>query len=316
MPTHVPPAIAGLFSAMTRRLCPLALGALLIGLAAPESLAQDGRQTGARPDSLALSADSLQASLDREVAEQTAAAEGDVVREAFDAVFETERALRALADEDTEEALAALERAVGKLEVLLARRPGLGLVPLDVAAEVRELRADPATVESLVAEAEDLIEDGHVQAARRVLDGLASELEVTTVSLPLATYPAAIREAARLIEAGDTAAARQFLLGALSTLLVEKEATPIPLIYAEAMVGVAADVAPDDPDLALDLLADARDQLRLAEALGYGDRDREFAGLDEAIVRLAVQVEERADTTGAFDRLGDRLGRFKDRISE
>ena len=86
MPTHVPPAIAGPFSAMARRLCPLALGALLIGLAAPESLAQDGRQTGARPDSLALSADSLQASLDREVAEQTAAAEADVVREAFDAV--------------------------------------------------------------------------------------------------------------------------------------------------------------------------------------------------------------------------------------
>jgi hypothetical protein len=157
-----------------------------------------------------------------------------------------------------------------------------------------------------------------VQAARLLLDNLVSELNVTTINLPLATYPAAIKEAVRLIDADKPQAARQVLMAALSTLVIEKQATPLPLIYAESIVEVAADIAGDESkaDAAIAMLADARYQLQLAEALGYGEQDEEFAAIRDDIETLEEQIEERRETSGPFDRLKIRLGRFSDRISE
>lgn len=276
-----------------------------------------GRQAGTRPDSLTISADSLQANLDREVAEQTAATEDVAVAEALAAVTETQAALVALADEDAGAATAALERAVGKLEVLLARRPELGLVPLDVTTEVVDTATGLEAIERLTDAVEDLTGDGRYQAARLILENLVSELRITTTSLPLATYPDAIRRAARAVEEGNLTAARRVLAGALSTLVVETRAIPLPVIDAEAMVeGAEALVEEGETSLAMAMLADAQYQLRRAEALGYGERDREFAALDEAIEELSERIEDEQESGSAFDALRERLERFKNRISE
>jgi hypothetical protein len=322
---------------MTRALSPLLilLGFALVPLAgcgddadvpsdatAPEALPPPavvdgvGRQAGTRPDSLTISADSLQANLDREIAEQTAATEDVAVAEALAAVTETQAALVALADEDAEAATAALERAVGKLEVLLARRPELGLVPLDVTTEVVDTATGLEAIERLTDAVEDLTDDGHFQAARLILENLVSELRITTTSLPLATYPDAIRRAARAVEEGNLTAARRVLAGALSTLVVETRAIPLPVIDAEAMVeGAEALVEEGETSLALAMLADAQYQLSRAEALGYGERDREFAALDEAIEELSERIEDEEESGSAFDALRERLARFKSRVS-
>ena len=291
------------------------LATFLIGCAHESSQAQQ-TEADPRADTLTISADSLQANLDREMAEQRAIADTVVIAEALTAVTETRKAVAALAEEDSAAALEALERAAGKLEILLARRPELGLVPLDATVEIVNTAADLQTIERLTKEVEELVEDGHMQAARRLLEDLVSELRVTTVSLPLATYPDAIRLAARSIEEGDTTAAQQALAAALSTLVIEERAVPLPLIDAEAMVeGAEALAARDERGLAVAMLADARYQLRRAEALGYGRRDREFSDLEETIEQLEEQIEDEEETGGAFRNLREQLRRFKERIT-
>lgn len=282
-------------------------------------MGDSARQAGVRPDTLTISSDSLQANLEREVESYTSRADSTVVAEAFMAVAETQRALQALDRSDKEAAIAALERATGKLEILLARRPELGLVPLDARVSIVDLQSDIETVERIIEEAEELMDDGKVQAARRLLRDLESELKVTTINLPLSTYPDAIKEAVRKLEEADTTAARRLLETALTTLVVEEESIPLPLINAEAMVeGAQQLVAENQLDMAISMLADARYQLRLAEALGYGEHDEEFEAIREDIRTIEKQIEDKEDkedTGKPFEDLKRRLSDFKQRIT-
>src|ERR1700704_5944647 len=55
-----------------------------------------------------------------------------IIDEAVAAMTETKNALQALKDKKTQDALAALERATGKLNIVLARDPRLALAPVTV----------------------------------------------------------------------------------------------------------------------------------------------------------------------------------------
>jgi hypothetical protein len=56
----------------------------------------------------------------------------EIIDEAVSALAETNNAVRALEKKRPEDALAALERASGKLNIVLARDPKLALAPIDV----------------------------------------------------------------------------------------------------------------------------------------------------------------------------------------
>jgi hypothetical protein len=64
-----------------------------------------------------------------------------IIGEAVAALAETKSALRALDAKKTEEALAALERASGKLDIVLARDPRLALAPIDVGVTTYDVYA-------------------------------------------------------------------------------------------------------------------------------------------------------------------------------
>ena len=56
----------------------------------------------------------------------------ELLQDAVSALQETENALAALDKKDAKAATAALERATGKLEIVLARNPNRALAPVDV----------------------------------------------------------------------------------------------------------------------------------------------------------------------------------------
>ncbi|MCG6863248.1 MAG: YfdX family protein, partial [Chromatiaceae bacterium] len=115
---------------------------------------------------------------------------------------ETANALKALDEDKPDEALAALEKATGTLELILARDPGLALAPVDVEVVTYDLSASLDTVKTIIEEAEDYLEDGEIQKARRPLvANLASEIRFLTTNIPLATYPDAIKAVTPLIDA-------------------------------------------------------------------------------------------------------------------
>jgi hypothetical protein len=251
----------------------------------------------------------------RQQAEKQAEAKLDP--EAVAAITETAAALKAIADNRIPEALSAIERATGKIDVLLARNPKNALVP--VAAEVHLIDLAPLEIEAIKARArlaERATDDRDFPAARVVLDGLTSEIRVRTSTLPLVTYPVALKTAARLLDEKKNADASGMLLVALNTLVVMDQATPLPLLLARAAIDAAQAQREKNKAAAQTHLATARLELERAKELGYAAKDPEYTTLNKSISDLEKQVKGNGDTASAFERVKDRLTAFFRRQSE
>jgi len=228
------------------------------------------------------------------------------------ALAETEKALKALNDGKTDEALKALEKATGKLELILARDPGLALVPVSVDMVTYDLYADVDTVKAVIKEAREALDEGRVQQARRLMSSLASEVVINTTNIPLATYPDAIKAISPLLDKGETEKAKAALQAALNTLVVTTDVVPLPLLRSQYMLARAEKLAEkkersEEDDKALnDLLQAADQELKLAEVLGYGSR-QDFKPLHEQIGIIREKAAGGNSGKGWFDELKKRL---------
>lgn len=242
-----------------------------------------------------------------------------VVKEAADAFKATEGALVALENNQTKQALAALEVASGNLHLLLTRDPSLSLVPIDVQVQVIEGIHDLKKIKKLQDMLEDLIDDDQFQAARPIVDSLVDEIRVTTVSLPLATYPAAIDLIAPLIDAGKLDEAKQALIDVLNTFVVEEDITPLAIIRAEEKLDEAFQIE-HTQDLKKESVRDqieklaneAKQEIKVAKALGYGTKD-DYEQLYEGIDALKKTIG-RSGFKGEWHKLKKSLSNFKNRI--
>jgi len=244
-------------------------------------------------------------------------AEKSLDKEAVAAIDETQNAVKAIAANNSDEALAAIERASGKINILLSRNPATALIP--VAAEVEVIDAAPLDIKAIKARATDAkraMDDKDYPVARVLLHGLTSEIRSRTFNLPLATYPEALKEAARLLDQKKPDEAKTLLLTALNTLAVVDHVTPVPLVLAQAAVGAAQDLRDKDKTEAQKLLDEAEYEVERARELGYASNDPEYAALDKAISDLKAQLKGGGDTASAFSALKDRVSAFFKRLSE
>ena len=265
-----------------------------------------------------LSQQDLQDKVDEKKSKLEDNVEDTLVSEAQEAVKETQLAIAAIEDGDKRKAIKALESATGKLDLVLARQPELGLVPLESKVDIFALApSDLDTVEEIRKDIKQAIRKDELVKARELLDNLASELRITTVNLPLATYPAAMEEAAALIDREEFDVAKGILQTALSTLFIEERQSPIPVIKAQALIDEADSLIQVDghEEIVQSMLKEARKELKLAEELGYGDRDKQYASLDDAIEEIGKQIGAGDRAEIAFSNLKDKLSGFFDRIS-
>ena len=209
-------------------------------------------------------------------------------------------------------------KAVEVVELLVARDPSVALLPVEVATVTRDLIADLKMIKFHKKIAEEAIEDDYLQVARHAIADMASEVEISTVSVPLATYPDAMKLAAVLLDADKMEEAKVALFTALNTMVIEKEIIPLPILRAEVMIVAAQTEDAKDEDkkkAVLNLLENAEYQLILAEELGYGKRDKEYKELNKAIKEIKDSVNEDKDSQGLFDKLKNKLKKFKNRTS-
>ena len=242
------------------------------------------------------------------VAEQVAAKRRTLIGEAVEALQETESALGLLAAGKTDQARAALARATGKLEVVLAADPDLALAPVDVQATVHDVIIGPVEVETIRRQADEALDQGRLQDARRMIAELASEHVISVTNIPLATYPLALKQAAALIHAGRTGEAVATLETALGTLVIERTIIPLPLLRAEALLDEARPLAEKPQRSAAEndrlrrLLAAARRQIELSRALGYATGKDTDALFDE-LTTIERRTEGQGSGAGLFDRI-------------
>ena len=245
----------------------------------------------------------------------------EIVKEAADASRATETALIALNKKQPKQALAALKVASGNLDLLLARAPTLGMLPIDFQVQVFEGVSNLKTIKKLEDELEDLIDDKHYQSARPIVDSLVDEIRLTTVYLPLATYPAAIDLAVPLIDEGKLDEAKQVLYDALDTLVSTEEITPLSIIRAEEKLSEAFQVEnKDKADLSKQgtkdkisiLVNEARQNIKVAQALGYGTKD-DYDDLYDDIDTLKKAIGTYG-FKGEWSKVKKSLSAFKNKI--
>lgn len=258
-----------------------------------------------------------QSSIDKQREEARQQADRILDKEAIAAIEETQRAIDAISASTIGEALATLERATGKINVLLARNPATALIP--VSQEVVVFDTAPEDVDSIleIADAVDVaIEFDNFPAARTLLYGLMSEIRMRTYNLPLATYPVALTEAARLLDQKKNEEARMVLMTALGTLVAVDEVTPIPLLVAREAINQAQEQRDKDKETALAFLDTVRYELDRAMALGYAAKDPEYKKLKDEISNIQKQLKKNEDASSFFSKLEERLSAFVKQLSE
>ncbi|MDD5577855.1 MAG: YfdX family protein [Methylobacter sp.] len=242
-----------------------------------------------------------------------------IEREAAEVEAETHKAIVALDTKDPKDAATILQTVSTKLDNLLAKNPGLNLVPARIEADVYDFDGTNKQVAHAIDKADDMLKHGKLQSARAIVSEMASEIRVTTTSIPLGTYPAAIKQIIPLIESGKINQAAVDLNGVLDTLVVTTDIMPLPVLRAEELLTAAAklehtdDLSQEKSRAEIQTFTDAaKDQLELAQLLGYGKKD-DYKLLYQEIDALhqALFSEKSA---AAWQKVKDELAQFKDRL--
>ena len=288
--------------------------AVVVGLSGP-ALAQSA--AGSSPGAAAPSAASkaAQPQVDDKVAREAAEKRAELAQDAITALAKTHEALILLDAKKTKEALAALELASGKLELVLARDPKLALAPVDVRVITHDIHANVESVKKAVKLSQELLGDGEVQKARHVLALLASEIVITVTNIPLASYPAAVKAVVPLIDKGKIEEAKAALLAALSTLVETRSVHPLPALRARLLLKRAETLVEDGQrseasnERLETLLNEARQQLEMAELLGYGKK-KDFEPLYAELKKVKQKTAGGGGGKGWLDEIKAKLSKL------
>ncbi|MCU1316526.1 MAG: hypothetical protein JWN63_1848 [Candidatus Acidoferrum typicum] len=238
-------------------------------------------------------------------------------KDAIAAIEETNKALSAIAANKSDEARAAIERATGKIEILVARNSATALIPVGLQVDVIDAAPqDSKAISELAKNASRAVDAKDYPTARLVLHSLTSEIRVRTYSLPLISYPVALTEAARLLDQQKTQDANAVLLEALNTLAVIDRVTPLPLVLARAAIDQAREQSLKDKAMAQTFLETAKKQLQRSKDLGYAGGDPEYTALNSDISNLEKQLKGKEDATSVFAKLEDKFSAFLKRQSD
>ncbi len=297
----------------TMKLKTLPAALLSLGLIASMPAFAEDTALPAEAQAQSEATESVQPQVDAKMTEKAAEKRKKIAADAVAAVNETNKALKLLDEKKTDEALASLERATGKLELILARAPDLALAPVDVEVVTYDLLANLDTVKAMVHDAENYLEDGEVQKARPLVANLASEIVFRTTSIPLATYPDAIKAVTPLIDDGKLDEAKAALQAALNTLVVTTDdVIPLPVLRAEVLLKNAEALAENkertvkDNETLASQLAEAKNQLKMAELLGYGTK-KSFKPMYEQLDEIEQKTAGGKGGKGWFDKIKQQL---------
>jgi len=238
-----------------------------------------------------------------------------LVQEAINSLKEAHEAFVALEKKDEETATKKLESALGKLEVILASKKVPELLAIDSIVKVHEYVGTSKDIETTLAAIPTLLVKNKVQEARALMIPLQSEIDITTVSLPLGSYPDALKLAAKYVHSHEVQKAKEVLAIALSTFTSVTEIVPIPLLKATDLIAASSAIAKEDKQRALAYLDAASESLKVAHALGYVSKSTTtYQSLQEQIEAIQKEIKGPNKAEKLFETLKSSLKEFKEKI--
>ncbi|MBF0422001.1 MAG: YfdX family protein [Magnetococcales bacterium] len=257
----------------------------------------------------------VQPNVEKEVEQKAADKRKQHIEEAVAALAQTEQALVALGENDANRALRALAEVIGKLELVVTRNPRLALAPVDVRTTVHDLFANTAAIKAQIDEAQRALKHDEIQKARRLLAGMASEVMITTSHIPLATYPQAIKAIVPLIDQGQLNEAKAALQAVLGTLVETIDTIALPVLRARLLLKQAEGLAENDKRTEQDnkqltqLFGEIRNQLEMAELLGYGKKG-DFKPIHEQVKEIEKISSGGKSGKGWFDKIKGQVSKL------
>ena len=235
-----------------------------------------------------------------------------MLKEAIETIQQTALALKALDDKNSKKAMDILSKVSGKIDLIVARDPSLHMLPVSIQEKTIDTLVNKQMIKSILYDATQALKDGKVQEARYLLKDLASEIVITTTSIPLATYPAEIKAIAPLIDKGKVDEAKVALQHALNSLVVTQQVIPLPILRASLLLQqaeVLVENAKRDKKQTKELdtlLKEASYQLEMAELLGYGTH-KQFSDIYDQIDLIKSKIDNKNSGIGWFDKIKDKL---------
>ena len=239
-----------------------------------------------------------------------------LVNEALKSLALSTKALQEINNNKNDEAKKDINLALGQLDALLALKEVPKLLPIENQMVVKNFKGTSKDIDLALKEVKKLLTDGHVQEARILLDTLQSEIDLTTIALPLGSYPDALKLASKYMLDEKPEKAKEVLKLALSTFSEVKEIVPIPLIQTTELINMASGIAQKDKDKALNYLLDASDELDKSEKLGYLQKSTStYKELHELIEGVKKEIKGENKSENLFKELSKKLKAFKKEIS-
>jgi len=270
-----------------------------------------------KPNELGMGMDSLNAKVQSKSIGEISERKVKLIEEGVSAIEITHEALTAIEGGNKDKAIELIEKGVGKLEVLLVRDPYLVLIPINNTIKTEDFQGDLESIKTIKKAVKKAIEDDYFQVLRDEIAKLGSEVRIETVSIPILTYPDALKLSASFLEDNEIDLAKETLQTALNTLIISEQRIPLPILRAESLLEKAKTQDAKDDDMKKEVLAlldNAEYQLILAEELGYGNRDKEYKELNDAISEIRKTVKSNSASQGLFDKIIEKLSTFKDKI--
>ncbi len=238
-----------------------------------------------------------------------------LVQEALESLKLSAKAVDELNQNKVDDAKKSIELALGKLESILVAEHTPKLLPIENQIVIKNFVGTSEDVSKALAEVKKLLALGKVQEAGELLISLQSEIDITTVSLPLASYPDALKLASKYLIEKHPAKAKHVLEIALNTFAQDEQIIPIPLINALELVHVASTIAKNDKEQALKHLAMAKDDLKKAELLGYvSSSTTTYKQLEDLIEKTEKEVKGPNKAEKLFKEIGEKIKEFKEKI--
>ena len=236
--------------------------------------------------------------------------EAKIIREAAEAYVALGEIVRLIAEGKLEDALRVLEETRPKVEKLY-KEEGLAYMP--VRSIVYEYRGVTTVEEAqkLLQDVREAVEQNDLIRARELLNILRNEIVIDTYVLPLNVLKEAISLALEFAHLNDWVKAVETIRLALASIRITKAIVPRPLLEAYYLLEEAAAIYEEQPEDAIELLHDARQQVELAKVLGYVQEET-IQDLLDSIDKLEGEIREKTATKAGFADVQEEMKRMKE----
>ncbi len=213
-------------------------------------------------------------------------------KEIIDALNATSFAIQSLQHNKIDEAKKQFKIATEKFDLALKNNPSLDIVPLDEQFAVSENLASIKTINHLLKESKEFLNQHQFNNVIAILSHLKDEVDIEIVSLPMKIFPIATKDALKALNKGNSKIAMIIMKKAYSTFIIENSVIPLPLLKAQDLINDASNLDKTKKDEATKLLNEAEKELTRATLLGYTNKySLEYKGLVSSIDNIKKEIK-------------------------